>query len=366
MKDNKKKVAIVTESLWKMGGANRVLEALAEMYAHADIYALVGNERNISETIRSHNIKYSFLNKIPFIKNIYRYTYFLWPLAIESFDLSEYDLVISSSASVAHGCITNVNAKHVAYIHSPMRYAWDLKNVYFNKKHFGLWKRLVIPFFLTYLRAWDVSASQRPDLLIANSEFVAKRCQKYWGRIPNFVIYPPVDLYSGKIIRNREDYIVCGAPLEPNKGGEFILNCAKELGFNLKVIGNGSLLKKLKRMYSKYPNIEFSGWVDEKEKWTLLSHAKGFVIPGVEDFGIFPVEAISCGTPVLAFKKGGALETVKEGLNGVFFEEHSLESFQKGFKALVSKKWNSKKIVESSAVYEKKRFVKEFEKYLQS
>lgn len=364
MKDNPVKVALVTESLWKMGGANRVLEAFCEMYPNADIYALFGDEKNLSETIQKHNIKYSFLNKIPFVKKIYRYTYFLWPIAIESFDLSSYDLVISSSSSVAHGCITGVNTKHICYLHSQMRYAWDMKDVYFNRKNFGFLKRLVIPIFLNYLRTWDVIASQRSDVLISNSEFVKNRCLKYWDREVDFVLNPPVELYTGEIKEKRKEYFVAGAPFEPNKGGEFLLECAKELDFNLKLIGGGSLLKKFKRKYSGCPNIEFVGWVDEKEKWKVLSNSKGFIMPGVEDFGIFPVEAMSCGTPVLAFKKGGVLESVKDGVTGVFFDEQTIRSFEKGLDIFEGMGWKRGGIVENSKRFSKEKFQKAYIKML--
>ena len=215
------RIALVGEALWSMGGANHVLESLCEIYPQADIYALFGNRKYVSEGIGKHKIRLSFLNSFPFIKRIYRYTYFLWPLAIESFDLSSYDLVISASYSVAHGVLTSVDTKHIAYVHTPMRYAWDLKDMYFNKKNFSFWKRLVIPVFLTYLRTWDVSASRRADVLIANSSFVKKRIEKYWDREVDFVLNPPVNLYKGKVVKQKEKYFVAGAPFEPNKGENF-------------------------------------------------------------------------------------------------------------------------------------------------
>jgi glycosyltransferase involved in cell wall biosynthesis len=333
------KVAIIAEALWSMGGANHVVESFCDMYPDADVFALFGDTKKVSEKIRNHAVNFSFLNKFPFIKKIYRYTYFLWPLAIESFDLSNYDLVISSSYSVAHGVVTPLGTKHLAYVHTPMRYAWDLKDVYFNKKNFSWWKRLLIPIFLVYLRAWDVASSARPDVVIANSAFVKKRIEKYWGRKVDDVINPPVKLFKGKIVKQRQKYFVVGAPFEPNKMGEFLCDRAVELGFDLKVIGTGGSYKEMLKKYSKYSNIEFLGYISDKEKYEVMSKAQGYIMPGIEEFGIFAVEAMSCGTPVLGSHRGGIYDYLVEGSNGMLFEFGNKDSFKEVLGKFEKKKW---------------------------
>ena len=334
------KVAIVTESLWKMAGANRVLEALGEVFPQADIYALFGKEESLSNSLRRHSIYFSFLNRLSFIGKLYRYTFHLWPIAVEHFDLSKYDLVISSTSSVSHGVITQLNCKHIAYVHSPMRYAWDLQSLYFSIVNFGLLKRIFVYFSLFFNRIWDVVAAQRPDILITNSNFVKKRVGKYWDRRVDEVIYPPVNVYRGTINTERKDYFLAGAPFEPNKRGDFLLECASKLGFSIKIIGSGSMKKKLKRKYRKYENIEILDWVSEKDKWDLISNAKGFVVAGIEDYGIFCAEALSAGTPVLAYKAGGSLELVKEYISGLFFDDWKVECFEKALNKFNSKKWD--------------------------
>jgi glycosyltransferase involved in cell wall biosynthesis len=341
------KVALVTESLWKMAGSNRVLDVFAQICPQVDIFALFGKKRNLSSNLKERNIRFTFLNRIPFIKKIYRYTFFLWPIAIENIDLSDYDLIISVSSSVAHGVITPLGSKHVVYLNTPMRYAWDLTALYKDVVTFGFFKRIVRDFFLTVNRAWDVVAARRADVLIANSKFVSERAKKYWDREVDAVIYPPSERYSGEIVRKRKDYFVAGAPFEPNKRGDFLLECAKELGFNLRIIGGGSMKKILKRKYGKCPNIEFLDWITEEEKWELLSNAKGFLVGGIEDYGIFSCEAISCGTPILAYNGGGSVEIIKEERSGLFFSSWKVREFERVMKKFNETEWKYEDIVKS-------------------
>lgn len=360
------KVALVTESLWGMGGANRVLDCFASMYPEADIYALFGDKRNISKNLQRHNIYFSFLNKRPFIRTFYRYTYHLWPLAIEKFNLNDYDLVISSSASVSFGVVTPLTCKHVAYIHSPMRYLWDLKQL--SNPSFGAMKRTMVDFMLVFLRLWEVSSASRPDVLIANSKFVNNRIVKYWGKTPNYILTPPIVYNDGNILKQRDNYIVAGAPFEFNKKGDFLLECIANSNIKLKLIGTGSSVAKLKRKFSKYPNIEFLGHVSETKKWEILSHASCFVIPGIEDYGIFPVEAMSVGTPVLAYKAGGILENLKEAVNGYYFTKWDRENFLEGLKKILDNKWNYEEIASSVRKNNnsKEEFKKKFEDIVNS
>lgn len=366
MKQDNLNIAIVTDSLFRMAGSSKVLECFAELFPDADIYTLFTlpkkqMEKSLSPSILSHKIYSSWLNKIPFVYKFYRYTLNRWPFVIEKFDFSNYDLVISSSWAVAHGVITPLDTVHVAYVHTPMRYIWDMYDLYFKNR----FPEPVYRIASHFLRIWDSSASSRADFMISNSKFVEKRIKKYWDRDVDAVIYPPVNMYDGKLIEDREKYFVAGAPFEPNKGGEFLLECAKWIGFNLKIIGTGDLKKKLERKYGDCKNIEFVGWVSEEEKYEIFSKARGYIMTGIEDFGIFPVEALSCGTPVLAYGSGGALETVKEDLSGMFFYNRTVEGFKEVFDRFSKHNWSYDEIARSAKkINDKEGFKEEFKEFL--
>ncbi len=208
-------------------------------------------------------------------------------------------------------------------------------------------KRIIVDFLLVFIRLWEVSAAKRPDIMVANSQFVADRIYKYWRRDVDAVITPPITFYNGKIFEKREKYIVAGAPFEFNKKGDFLLNCLAGLDIRVKLIGEGSMKAKLKKKYSKYSNIEFLENVSDKEKYELFAHATCFVAPGIEDFGIFPLEAMSTGCPVLAYKGGGILENLQEGVNGYFFDKWEKGTFLKQLDRVIKTKWNYEEIAES-------------------
>ena len=356
------KVAILTDHCFNFGGAIWTTKCIGELFNSPDYFFLMGKEKEAKEYLNTQRVYFSRLNRVPLLKRYYKYTYPLWPTFVESFDFSEYDLVISSSFSVAHGCITSINTKHIAYIHTPMRYAWDLYKEYFGKSK--LLKRVFVLFFTNYLRIWDTYASQRADLVIANSNFVKDRIKKYWKRDIESIIYPPVQISKSKVKEKRENYFVSGAPFEENKGGEFLFECAKELKFNLKVLGSSSRLKRFKRKYSNVENIEFLGRVSDKEKEEILSNAKGYIATGIEDFGIFPVEAMSFGTPVLAYYAGGYMESVIEGVSGVFFKERNIQSFKDALEVFNGKKWEYIKIQSNTSKFSKESFKKELERVI--
>jgi glycosyltransferase involved in cell wall biosynthesis len=357
----KMRVAIVTELLYLARGSERVVDTLCEMYPSAKIFALVGNKEGINElkNIKKENISFSFLQKFPFISKLYRYTYFLWPIAIESFDLKDFDLVISVSFSVAKGVITGVNTTHISYINSPMKYIWDLKDEYYKSHKFAFWKRFVIPFFLNYLRIWDTESNSRVDYMIANSKFVSKRIHKYWRIHPNKIVYPPIDIQNAIVSNKPSAYYYYHGALEPNKGILELVKCAIIYDFNLKISGGGTLLKKIIRIANGYNNVEILGWISDSEKWKLFSKAKAFLFPSMEDFGIVAVEAQACGIPVVALKSGGGGETVIEGVTGVLIQKQTAQDIWEGILKLNSIKIDKKKIVDNANKYSKDIFKKE-------
>jgi glycosyltransferase involved in cell wall biosynthesis len=324
------RVAIV--HYWFVGraGGERVVEALAEVFPQADLYALVADRSVLAPALQSRKLTASFLQRLPGAKKFHRHFFFLQPFALEQFDLREYDLVISSESGPAKGVITSSRTCHVCYCHSPMRYIWEMYPEY--RRSMG---RIIGPIFaLTshYMRLWDYATAGRVDYFVANSKFVASRIRKYYGR-DSRVIYPPVETAKGSISRSvGNNYIVAGR-LVDYKRADVAVRACMELGRNLKVIGDGPEYGKLRRMAG--PAVEFLGRVSDEELREHLAGARALLFPGEEDFGIVPVEAQSCGRPVIAYASGGALETVRGALpggpavenpTGVFFAEQSPSS----------------------------------------
>lgn len=320
------KVAIVHDWLVNYGGAERVVEELLKIYPDADIYTLVYNKKKMASHFPPEKIHTSFVQKIPFSSKLYTKLLSLMPKAFESFDFSDYDLIISSSSSCAKGIITPTSSTYIAYIHSPMRYAWDLYFDYFKRS--GFLTRFFMKRQMPKIRQWDFISSQRIDNIVANSSYIARRIKKFWGR-DSQVIYPPVDTkrlgWNGK---QSEDFYVVFSRFVSYKRIDLAISACGELGKKLVVIGSGSQEKELKKLASKYRNSEitFTGRISDEEVKDYLQRCKALIFCAEEDFGIIPVEAQACGRPVIAFKKGGALETVKENITGIFFEEQETRS----------------------------------------
>ncbi len=324
------RVAIV--HYWFVGraGGERVVEALAEVFPQADLYALVADRAALAPTLQSRMLTTSFLQHVPGARKFHRHFFFLQPFALEQFDLRDYDLVISSESGPAKGVITSSRTCHVCYCHSPMRYIWEMYPEY--RRSMG---KIVGPIFaLTshYIRLWDYATAGRVDYFVANSNFVASRIRKYYGR-ESHVIYPPVETTKGNISSTPGDYYVTIGRLVDYKRADLAVRACTELSRRLKVIGDGPEYKKLRRMAG--PTVEFLGHVNDEEMRANLSGARALLFPGEEDFGIVPVEAQSFGRPVIAYASGGALETVRGALprrpavenpTGIFFAEQSVSS----------------------------------------
>lgn len=314
---------MIHDWLTGMRGGEVVLEAILELFPDADLFTLIHNPGTVSAQIEGRRVETSFIDKLPFKKSRYRHYLPLFPSAIELFDLRKYDLVVSSSHCVAKGVIAAPGCPHISYIHSPMRYVWDMYHDYFPYR--GLSGRWAIPFFSNYLRMWDAASASRVDRYVSNSAFVGERISKYYGR-SSVVVPPPCidDDHRVPVLEPADEYYVVLSALVPYKRIDLAVEAFKRIARPLVVIGKGPEEKRLRRDASA--NIRFLGEVPRQEAIQILSRARGLVFPGLEDFGIVPVEAQSLGVPVIAFGKGGALETVVDGRTGVFFHHQDPES----------------------------------------
>lgn len=299
------RVALVHDWLTGMRGGEKCLEVFCELFPEADVFTLLHIPGSVSPTIERHRISTSLLQRLPGSARHYRWYLPLMPTAIEAFDLSAYDLVISSSHCVAKGVIPRPDALHVAYMHTPMRYAWDLWPQYFPPT--GLVSRCLIPPVLNYLRTWDVAASQRVDVFVANSQFVAQRIARYYRRRAT-VLHPPVDTAWFTPGTQREAYYLMVTALVPYKGVEMAIAAFNALQRPLKIIGSGPLAASLKALAG--PSITFLGWRSNEELRQYYAACRALIFPAQEDFGIVPLEANAAGRPVIALGLGGALETV--------------------------------------------------------
>jgi glycosyltransferase involved in cell wall biosynthesis len=357
-----KNIAIVHDWLFVKGGAEKTLLALLEVL-NADIYTFgINKEIFIDTPLIKSKVYTFFLNEIPFYNKFYKFLLPLYPFLIEEIDLSNYDIIISSSYFVAKSVLTNPYQKHICYCYSPARYFWDLYHFYKDKIPFLL--KPLFALFSHYFRIWDFTTAQRIDRLIAISKFVSRRIEKYYRRKAD-VIYPPVDTKFFTLERKKEDFYVSIGRLVPYKRFDLIIEAFRRLpSKRLYIIGDGSERKKLEAIAPS--NVKFLGNLSDRDIKNYLQKAKGFVYTALEDFGISVVEAQACGTPVIAYGKGGTAETVINGKTGVlfykqhpnnivkaieYFEEHysnfdfefislwankfSKEQFQKKFKNLI-------------------------------
>lgn len=315
------RVAIIHYWLVSMRGGEKVVEALCDLYPGADIFTLVYDKESVSEKIRERTVKTSFLQHIPGAIHNYQSLLPLMPFALESFDLSGYDLIISSESGPAKGIIPPPHAPHICYCHSPMRYLWDHYQTY--RSNAGHLPRVVLPVVAPMLRAWDVSTSMRVDRFVANSHHVAARIKKYYRR-PATVVYPPVAVDDFSLSDDVEDFYLCAGQIVPYKRIDLAVSAFTEMGRNLVVIGEGKDIERLKR--NAGPTIQFWGRAPFSVLREAFSHCRALIFPGEEDFGIVPVEAMASGRPVIAFGGGGALETVVPDLSGVLFYEQSVSS----------------------------------------
>lgn len=358
------RVALVHDYLVQYGGAERVLEVFSGIFPNAPIYTLVYDKKLFKNKFGKKKIYTSFLQSFPLSKSHHRSFPVLMPMAIESFDFSSYDIVLSDSNSYAKGIISNSGTLHICYCHTPMRYAWD--DYYSYTENFSVTKliRKAIPIAMNYIRLWDKISAVRVDKFIANSNFVAKRISKYY-RKSAIVIYPPVSFSffnQNKIIK-KEDYFLIVGRLIPYKRFDLVIGAFNTLGLRLKIIGDGPEAKRLKRMAK--PNIEFFGWRTDEEIRDYYAKARAFIFPQEEDFGIVALESLASGTPVIAFRGGGALEIIKEGVNGIFFDTQSVDAIVGAVRGFKDNDFDEKKIKQSIKNFDEEIFKKKIKEFVE-
>ncbi len=290
-----------------MRGGEKVLEVFCELFPDAHLYTLLHNKGSVSDTIENMDIRTSFIQHLPLAKRKYRYFLPVFPNAIERFDLHGYDVVLSSSHCVAKGVMTGTDTLHVCYCFTPMRYIWDMYDQYFIGERSGGMTRLAASFVRNYLRKWDVRSSRRVNRFVAISKYVAERIKKHYNREPD-IIFPPVDCSYFKPSPSNEDFYLMVSPLAPNKRVDIGINAFNKLGLPLKIIGSGQEEDRLRSIANR--NIELMGWQPDETVRDHYEACKALIFPGIDDFGIVPLEAQACGKPIIAYGYGGALETI--------------------------------------------------------
>jgi len=322
------RVAIIHDWLTGMRGGERCLEVLCELFPQAHLYTLLYIPGSVSWLIEKMPIKTSFIQNLPFSKRGYRKYLPLFPMAIERFSLKGYDLILSCSHCVAKGIIPPPDALHISYVLTPMRYAWDMYGEYF-----GDHRNRMLLFFMHYLRMWDVASSQRVDHFICVSKHVENRIKKFYRRKAE-VIHPPVDTKRFRLRTEKENYFLIVSSFVPYKRVGLAVEAFNRLGYPLKIVGSGPVEKGLRSKARS--NVEFLGWLPDEAVADRYSRCRALIFPGEEDFGIVPLEAMASGKPVIAYGRGGALETIipynqdvnasREAPTGIFFQEQNSDS----------------------------------------
>jgi glycosyltransferase involved in cell wall biosynthesis len=384
MLDKNLKIAIIHDFLVQYGGAERVLEVLSEMFPEAPIYTLLYDQEKMSaqggpasgwgDKFAKKEIRTSYLQKFPkFLKKRYRWLLPFFMIVPETFDLREFDLVISSTGAWSKGIVTRLNTIHISYLHSPMRFVWDYNEKYLKeeKKRCSLMR-----FLLSYARMWDKLASERPDYLIANSKYTQERIKKYYRR-ESTVIYPPAyntvipseirnfDRDSSRGAQNDNKYFLIVSRLSPYKKVDLVVEAFNKLGLPLVIIGEGKQKKYLQKIAKD--NIKILGFVDDQKLSEYYANARAFIFPADDDFGLTMVEAMGYGVPVIAYKKGGALEIVKEGKTGEFFDAQTPEVLADGVRRFIAKEndYKSEDMANRAKEFSKERFIRELNEFLE-
>jgi glycosyltransferase involved in cell wall biosynthesis len=356
------KVAIIHYWFVGMRGGEKVIEMLCEMYPQADIFTHVYVPEMVSENIRQHRIIPTFINALPRPAKMYKNYLPLMPLALEQLDLRGYDLIISSESGPAKGIIAPSDALHVCYCHTPMRYIWNMYHEY--RENAGRLARLMMPPLAHYLRLWDVTTAKRVDSFVANSATVARRIYRYYGA-ESVVVHPPVDTDAFSIAAPYElaDYYLMAGELVAYKRPDLAVRAFNAMHLKLIVIGGGEMLDEIRRIAG--PNVTVLG----SQPFEVLKHhyarCRALIFPGEEDFGMVPVEAMASGRPVVAYGRGGATETVANGISGVFFAEQTVEAVSSAVESLTKIEFDSAKIANHAKQFGRDQFLRKMHAHIE-
>ena len=329
------KIALVHDYFIQMGGAERVAIAMHDSFPSAPLYTTVALQHRLPARLRAADIRTSPMQHLPGIEQRFRQYFMLYPLAVERFDLSEYDLIFSSSSGYAKGVRRRSNAIHVCYCHTPMRWVWRYDD-YMARERVGGVTRSALPFFMWGLKKWDLRAAQQPNYYIANSQLVAQRIKQIYGR-EAVVIPPPIDVDRFEPAEDIDDYYLVLSRLIPYKRIDLAIEACKRLNRRLLIIGDGPDRARLEKLAG--PKTEFLGRQPDGRINHYASRCRALLFPGEEDFGMVPLEVNAAGRPVIAFRGGGAVETVVEGLTGVFFDRAETNSVVEAIEEFESKRW---------------------------
>ncbi|MEK7680876.1 MAG: glycosyltransferase [Patescibacteria group bacterium] len=354
------KVALVHDYLAQDGGAERVLKSFHEIWPSAPIFVLIHDKKKVP-LFNKENVRESFLSRMPFGRSSFQWYLPLMPIATESHNLKDFDVVVSTSSMFSKGVITSPNTLHISYCHTPPRFLWADNYSYISDLKKSRLVKWFLPFFIHRLRLWDRMSVDRVDHFIANSKTVRQRINKYYRRESD-VIYPPVELKSCSL-QKPADYFATGGRLVSYKKFDLIVKTFNRLKWPLKIFGIGPEMNGLKNIAKN--NIEFLGQISEDDKMSLLSRARAFIHPQLEDFGITAIEAMACGRPVIAYSQGGALETVIPNETGVFFHKQTWESLLDKLMNFNYENWDSEKIHEHAMKFEATHFKNAVKKYIE-
>jgi glycosyltransferase involved in cell wall biosynthesis len=348
------KVALVHDYLNQMGGAERVVLALHEIFPDAPIYTSIYAPERVDAAFQKMDIRTSFMQRLPLVKKHHQPFLPFYPFAMERLDLRGYDLVLSSSSAFGKGVITRPETMHICYCHTPMRWCWNYDE-YVKREQLGRISRSILPFFITGLRVWDQTSAMRVDHFIANSPAVAERIQKYYRRVA-VVIPPPVeaDRFTFDPTIRPEEYFLIVSRFMPYKRIDLAIAACNLLRLPLVIIGNGRDEKRLKSIAGS--TIRFMGRLSDAEVLYYYAHCRAFILPGEEDFGITPLEAQASGRPVIAYRAGGALASVIDGVTGTFFDEQTVESLAAALVSFDERKYDPQIIRNHALEFDMPRF----------
>ena len=348
------KVALVHDYLNQMGGAERVVLALHEIFPEAPLYTSIYDPRRVDTAFQSMDIRTSFMQKLPLVKKHHQPFLPFYPFAMERLDLRGYDLILSSSSAFGKGVVTRPETMHICYCHTPMRWCWNYDE-YVQRERLGRIARNILPFFITGLRVWDQTSSMRVDHFIANSPVVADRIRKYYRR-DAVVIPPPVEAsrFTFDATTQAEAYFLIVSRLMPYKRIELAIEACNRLQLPLVIIGGGRDENRLKSIAG--PTIRFMGRLSDEEILHYYAHCRAFILPGEEDFGITPLEAQASGRPVIAYAAGGALASVIDSVTGTFFQKQNVESLVEVLESFDERRYDPQTIRNHALEFDKPRF----------